>query len=294
MRCSGDIVIGSTIMPDSERLTLSTSAACAAIGRFLWTMPMPPFCAMQIAVSCSVTVSIAAETSGMLSAIVAREARAQVDVARAAPRTRAGHEQDVVEGEALADPAVGGTVGHERDALRARRIVPKIDGVWGSRRGSRSKWRSVDPEPCRLSSRRAVSPRCEAIEAVAHRAGEVRERRLEDAARRAGRVLGEAPERLPREHPDAGRLARDGGRPRAGRPPRARARRGTRRRRPARAPPRGRRSAPGARSRQHEALGLLRPRRRAARPASRSTRSRSSATSSRSSSESSAQQREAP
>ena len=28
MRCSGRIVIGSTIMPDSERFTLSTSAAC--------------------------------------------------------------------------------------------------------------------------------------------------------------------------------------------------------------------------------------------------------------------------
>ena len=34
---------------------------------FLWIIPMPPFCAMQMAVSCSVTVSMAAETSGMLS-----------------------------------------------------------------------------------------------------------------------------------------------------------------------------------------------------------------------------------
>ncbi len=69
MRCSGDIVIGSTIMPDSERFTLSTSAACASIDRLRCTMPMPPFCAMQIAVRCSVTVSIAAEASGMESEI---------------------------------------------------------------------------------------------------------------------------------------------------------------------------------------------------------------------------------
>ena len=65
MRCSGDMVIGSTIMPDSERLTLSTSAAWRAIVRLRCTIPMPPLRAMQIAVSCSVTVSIAAETSGM-------------------------------------------------------------------------------------------------------------------------------------------------------------------------------------------------------------------------------------
>ena len=62
-------MIGSEIIPDSERFTLSTSAACAAIGMFLCTIPMPPFCATVIAVSCSVTVSIAAESSGMLSVI---------------------------------------------------------------------------------------------------------------------------------------------------------------------------------------------------------------------------------
>ena len=69
MRCSGRMVMGSTIIPDSERLTLSTSLAWAAGAMFLWMMPMPPFCAMQIAVSCSVTVSMAAEANGMLSEI---------------------------------------------------------------------------------------------------------------------------------------------------------------------------------------------------------------------------------
>ena len=69
MRCSGRMVIGSTIMPDSLRLTLSISPACAAADMFLWMMPMPPFWAMQIAASCSVTVSIAADRSGVFSEI---------------------------------------------------------------------------------------------------------------------------------------------------------------------------------------------------------------------------------
>ena len=38
---SGGSVTGSTIMPDSERFTLSTSATCASIERLRWTMPMP-------------------------------------------------------------------------------------------------------------------------------------------------------------------------------------------------------------------------------------------------------------
>ena len=38
---SGATVTGSTIMPDSERLTLSTSAAWASIVMFLWMKPMP-------------------------------------------------------------------------------------------------------------------------------------------------------------------------------------------------------------------------------------------------------------
>ncbi len=62
---SGDTVTGSTIMPDSERLTLSTSPACWASVRFLWTMPMPPSWARAMARWASVTVSMAAETMGM-------------------------------------------------------------------------------------------------------------------------------------------------------------------------------------------------------------------------------------
>jgi hypothetical protein len=63
-------VTGSTIMPASERLTLSTSATWSAIDRLRWRTPIPPMRASAIAMRASVTVSIAAETSGMSSAIV--------------------------------------------------------------------------------------------------------------------------------------------------------------------------------------------------------------------------------
>ena len=64
IRLVGESVIGSTIMPLSDRLTRSTSDACSAIDRFLWITPSPPCCAIAIARRDSVTVSIAALTSG--------------------------------------------------------------------------------------------------------------------------------------------------------------------------------------------------------------------------------------
>src|SRR5664279_2686471 len=67
--CVGRHVTGSTIIPLSERFTLSTSAAWASIVRFLWMTPSPPFCAIAIARRDSVTVSIAAERIGMFSPI---------------------------------------------------------------------------------------------------------------------------------------------------------------------------------------------------------------------------------
>src|SRR5881396_758141 len=66
---SGPRVIGCRIIPDSLRFTLSTSAAWRSTGMFLWITPMPPSRAMAIAISDSVTVSIAADTSGMLRAM---------------------------------------------------------------------------------------------------------------------------------------------------------------------------------------------------------------------------------
>src|SRR4051812_30828715 len=57
-------------MPDSERFTLSTSATWSAIERLRWRIPIPPSRASAIARRASVTVSIAAETIGISSAIV--------------------------------------------------------------------------------------------------------------------------------------------------------------------------------------------------------------------------------
>ena len=57
-------------MPLSNFFTRRTCAACSAMVKFLWITPMPPCCAMAMAIAASVTVSIAAETSGMFSEIV--------------------------------------------------------------------------------------------------------------------------------------------------------------------------------------------------------------------------------
>ena len=67
MRWVGESVIGLTIMPLSDRFTRSTSDACSSIDRFLWMTPRPPCCAIAIASRDSVTVSIAALTSGTFS-----------------------------------------------------------------------------------------------------------------------------------------------------------------------------------------------------------------------------------
>ena len=65
----GGSVTGSTIIPLSERFTRSTWLHCSGIERFLWRTPMPPSRASAIANSASVTVSIAALTTGMLRVI---------------------------------------------------------------------------------------------------------------------------------------------------------------------------------------------------------------------------------
>ncbi len=62
---SGVTVIGSFTIPASNFFTRRTSAACATMSMFLCKIPIPPFCAIAIAIRDSVTVSIAAETSGI-------------------------------------------------------------------------------------------------------------------------------------------------------------------------------------------------------------------------------------
>src|SRR6202162_1767135 len=69
--CSGRQVTGSTIIPASVRFILSTPCDCAWIVMFLWITPMPPCCAIAIASRDSVTVSIAADTIGILREIPA-------------------------------------------------------------------------------------------------------------------------------------------------------------------------------------------------------------------------------
>ena len=64
---SGCTTTGSNTMPLSARLTFCTSRACCSTLRFLWMTPSPPSRAMVMAVSASVTVSIADDTSGICS-----------------------------------------------------------------------------------------------------------------------------------------------------------------------------------------------------------------------------------
>ena len=63
----GTIVTGLTTMPDSKRFTWRTAATCSSGVRLRWSTPMPPNCAMAIAICASVTVSIAEDRIGMLS-----------------------------------------------------------------------------------------------------------------------------------------------------------------------------------------------------------------------------------
>ncbi len=67
----GRNVTGSVIIPLWLRFTRCTSAACRAISRLRWITPIPPWRAIAIAIGDSVTLSIAAETSGMASVMPA-------------------------------------------------------------------------------------------------------------------------------------------------------------------------------------------------------------------------------
>ncbi len=66
---SGLTVTGSVIMPISERFTWSTWRAWSSIERLRWSTPMPPWRAIATAMRDSVTVSIAADSSGIRSVI---------------------------------------------------------------------------------------------------------------------------------------------------------------------------------------------------------------------------------
>ena len=72
----------------------------ASIDMFLWMMPMPPSWAMVIARRASVTVSMAAETTGRLRRMSRVSRLARDDLARQDLGVRR-HQQHVVEGECL-------------------------------------------------------------------------------------------------------------------------------------------------------------------------------------------------
>ena len=76
---SGWMVTGFTTMPASNFFTLRTSFACSAMPRLRWMTPRPPACAMAMASALSVTVSIAAEISGM-PRLTSRVRRVRVSV----------------------------------------------------------------------------------------------------------------------------------------------------------------------------------------------------------------------
>jgi hypothetical protein len=69
MVASGEMVIGSSIIPASDRLTTSTWWAWSSIDRLRWMMPSPPWRAIATAIRASVTVSIGEEISGTLTVI---------------------------------------------------------------------------------------------------------------------------------------------------------------------------------------------------------------------------------
>ena len=69
MVASGVQVTGLVIIPASDRLTMSTCWACSSTDMLRCRTPTPPWRAMAIAMRDSVTVSMAAETSGARSVI---------------------------------------------------------------------------------------------------------------------------------------------------------------------------------------------------------------------------------
>ena len=106
-------MIGSTMMPFSERLTLSTSRVCSSIDMFLWITPRPPSCASAIANSASVTVSIGEERIGNVERDPCGQLRLGVDL-MGQQLGIARLKQHVIESDAL----IGNAVVH-REKLRS-------------------------------------------------------------------------------------------------------------------------------------------------------------------------------
>ena len=131
-RRSGAMVTGSTTMPDSAFLTLLTSSACASTLTFLCTMPMPPSRAMRMAVSASVTVSIAALHSGMLSLMpVVSRVATSTSVGRTALSAGTRRTSSKVRASRSgSSPSMRGAYGRGPTATSARQIGTGGQMVW--------------------------------------------------------------------------------------------------------------------------------------------------------------------
>ena len=110
---SGPMTMGSTTSPASKRLTRRTSSACSGIVRLRCTTPSPPACAIAMARPDSVTVSIAEDTMGSLSAM-RRVRRVDTSALGRHDGGRAGLQQHVVEGKGLGPGGGLDEEGHAR------------------------------------------------------------------------------------------------------------------------------------------------------------------------------------
>ena len=124
------MVIGSSIMPASERLTRSTWCAWSSIERLRCRTPRPPWRAIAIAIRASVTVSIAEESSGIWTAM-------RLETRDSVP-TSDGHDvglgrlqQHVVEGQAEGLVGMRYTTGlRSPEGGNTAILSPEIKGHW--------------------------------------------------------------------------------------------------------------------------------------------------------------------
>jgi hypothetical protein len=65
----GPTVIGSLVIKAPDFFTLITSLTCYWSEKNLWIIPNPPYFAIPIAISASVTVSIGDDTIGMFNGV---------------------------------------------------------------------------------------------------------------------------------------------------------------------------------------------------------------------------------
>ena len=149
-------VIGSRIIPLSDRLTRSTSSACRSTDMFLWTTPTPPSRAMAMAMPASVTVSMAAETRGTR--------RAMRRVSRVATSTSLGCTSECPGTNSTSSKvsASGNAPAGARPCMSWPLGIPEYSPtVVRRRRTSRPTWerpRSTRPAPRRR--RPPILPRC--------------------------------------------------------------------------------------------------------------------------------------